>query len=293
LRCIPSKAATSKPIDASGSPVRVKAFLSLLLFSLGVAAAAQSADSQPGATQPSNGKSINTTQLAAWLTGGVPSSRLARLVAERGLATLPTNNELRQLESAGASKDLIRVLSSGNAQSARVGPSIPAALLKAAAEARQQHYREAEVDLHEVVGSDEQSSALHFALGVIYRQEEKWDEAFDELEQATRIMPDFAENHGALAYFFYRLDDGPNAIAEARTALSIDPKNADAYQYLGLGLYSNYQYGAAVHAYAESLARDPDNSDTYYDMGIALHADGNLSGAIAAYEHAIQLRPVF
>ena len=54
-------------------------------------------------------KPVNTTQLAAWLAGGVSSARLARLVEERGLATLPTHNELRQLESAGAGKDLMSV----------------------------------------------------------------------------------------------------------------------------------------------------------------------------------------
>jgi len=75
---------------------------------------------------------------------------------------------------------------------------------------------------------------------------------------------------------------------EARTALSIDPRNAEAYQFLGLALYSNGQYRAATHAYAESLAHDrdnheDDNADTHYDMGIALHADHNLAGAIAAY----------
>jgi tetratricopeptide (TPR) repeat protein len=247
----------------------------------------------PGVAQGSDTQAVNTTQLVAWMTGGVPSSRLARLVAERGLATLPTNHELRQLQLAGASKSLMSVLRSGNALSANIGPPIPAALVKAVAEVRRQQLPEAEVDLREVVGSDVQNSALHFALGVVYRQEEKWDEAFDELTQATRLMPGFAENHGALAYLFYRLDDGPNAIAEARTALSIDPQNSDAYQYLGLGLYSNYQYRAAVHAFAESLGRDPNNADTYYDMGIALHADGNVSGAIIAYEQAIRLRPAF
>jgi tetratricopeptide (TPR) repeat protein len=315
--------------------VKVKAlrFLVLLslLFCLAAVAAAQSLGSQGG--QPVNVQPISTppdapvpaylqthadehvqpidtTQLAAWLIGGVPSARLAHLVAERGLATLPTNRELRQIESAGASgganggadKDLLRVLSSGNAQSANVGPAIPAALLKAAAEARLQHFREAEADLREVLASgtsasDAQNSALHFALGVMLRQQEKWDEAFDELTQATELMPDLPENHGALAYLFYRLDDGPNAIAEARTALSIDPNNAEAYQFLGLGLYSNGQYQAAVHAYGESLARDRgndnDNADTYYDMGIALHADGNLPRAIAAYQEAIRLRPAF
>ena len=310
----------------------------LLLFGLAAVAVAQNPGTQPAAVPPGPQTSaarslvnehkvnehkiggqvqpVNTTQLAAWLIGGVPSARLARLVAERGLATLPTQNELRQIESVGADGDangsankaLLRVLSSGNAESAKIGPAIPAALLKAASEAREQHSHEAEADLREVLASatpasdahsDAHNSALHFALGVMLRQQEKWDEAFDELTQATQMMPDLPENHGALAYLFYRLDDGPNAIAEARTALSIDPSNAEAYQFLGLGLYSNGQYQAAVHAYNESLARDHsidsnnENADTYYDMGIALHADGNLPGAIAAYEQAIRLRPAF
>src|SRR5579859_5037091 len=232
-------------LGRSGSPVRIKVFLSLLLFSF-AATAAHSADTQP----------ITTTQLAAWLTGGVSSTRLARLVAERGLATLPPHSELRQMEAAGAGKDLMRVLNSGNVQSAAIGAPIPEALLKAADEARQQHFHEAELDLRGIVASDDQDSALHYALGVMLRQQEQWDDAYDELAQATRLMPDLPENHGALAYLFYRLDDGPNAIAEARTALSIDPKNAESYQFLGLGLYSSGQYAAAVHAYAESLVRD-------------------------------------
>jgi tetratricopeptide (TPR) repeat protein len=276
----------------------------------------QSVAVQPVAVQP-----VNTTQLAAWLIGGVPSTRLARLVAERGLATLPTNSDLRQIESVAgdggvdgaangeANKALLRVLSSGNAQSAKVGPAIPAALLKAASEARQQNFHEAEADLREVLASampvsatatsDGEKSALHFALGVILRQQEKWDEALDELTHATQLMPDLPENHSALAYLFYWMEDGPNAIAEARTALSIDPRNAEAYQFLGLALYSTGEYEAAVHAYYESLARsgdndnNKDNADTYYDMGIALHAGGNLPRAIAAYEQAIRLRPAF
>src|SRR5271166_3006904 len=274
----------SKPPPAGqstrqGVRLRVKALRFRLLLGLlfGLAAAAQSVGAPPTSV-PSNhnqqAQPVNTTQLAAWLAGGVPSARLARLVAEHGLATLPTNRELRQVETAGANKDLLRVLSSGNAESAKVGPAIPEALLKAAAEARQQNFHEAEADLREVLASApptsaSQNSALHFALGVMLRQQEKWDEAFDELTQATQIMPDLPENHGALSYLFYRLDDGPNAIAEARTALSIDPKNAEALQYLGLGHYSNGQYQAAVHAYGESLARDHENADTYYDMGIA------------------------
>lgn len=280
--------------------MRIKALLFLLVSTLAAASAycseAGSVDSSP----------VNTTQLTAWLMAGVSSGRLARLVGERGLATLPTRTELRQVEAAGADKDLVRVLVSGKVQSANVGEPISDALVKAAAETHQQKYHEAELDLREVLRSDASrsggdSSALHFALGTLLRQQEQWDDAYDELTQATQLMPGLPENHSALAYLFYRLDDGPNAIAEARTALSLDPKNAEAYQFLGLGLYSSGQYAAAVHAYTEALARshnndhdnDHDNADTYYDMGIALHADGNRSGAIGAYQQAIRLRPAF
>ena len=57
---------------------------SVLLLSFSLAATAAHA---------ADGRSVNTTELAAWLTGGVSSSRLARIVKERGLATLPTRRE--------------------------------------------------------------------------------------------------------------------------------------------------------------------------------------------------------
>src|SRR5579863_8107505 len=151
------KPASRKPIHKLGSPVRAKASVIFCLFLLATLAAHSSdISSQP----------VTTTQLAAWLMGGVSSRRLAQLVKERGLATLPTQRELRDLESAGAGKDLMAVVGSGNVLSAEIGPSIPAALLKASAEARAQRFHEAEVDLRGLTSSDEGNAAAHFALGI-------------------------------------------------------------------------------------------------------------------------------
>ena len=105
--------------------MRVKASLSVSLLFLSMVAV-------PAFSQGSEAGAVNTTQVVAWLTAGVSGARLARLVSERGLATLPTNRELRQVECCGSQKDLLRVLSSGNVQSAQIGPAIPAALLRAA-----------------------------------------------------------------------------------------------------------------------------------------------------------------
>jgi tetratricopeptide (TPR) repeat protein len=257
-----------------------------------MALAAQSSESQP----------VNSVQLMAWLTAGVPGSRLVRIIQEHGIACVPGKEEIRQLESAGADANLIRTLTKTNLKPSAASSShvpditaseIPAGLVQAAADARAQRFREAELALRQALSSDPQNAALHFALGTMLRQQERWDDAIDEITRSAQLMPDFPENHGSLAYIFYLLDDPSDSIAEARTALSMDPQNAEAYQFLGLGLFSGGQYGAAVHAFAESLARDGNNPDTYYDLGIALHADGDLPAAIDAYRHATHLNPAF
>ena len=265
--------------------------MSVLLFLLGVALAAHSSESQP----------VNSAQLMAWLMAGVPSSRLVLIVEQRGIASVPSKGQIRQLEAAGADVALVRRLTkiylkpSATARSSQgIMPSgIPAVLVQASADARAQRFHEASLALRQALSSDPQNASLHFALGAMLRQQGRFDDAFDEITLSAQLMPDLPENHSALAYLFYLLDDGPNAIAEARTALSMDPRNAEAYQFLGLALYSNGQYRAAVHAFTEALARDADNVDSYYDLGITLHADGNVPAAIAAYRHALHLDSAF
>ncbi len=261
--------------------------LSFCLFFLCMAVSQAFSQTQP----------VNSSQLVAWLASGVPSSRLIRIVQEREISNALGKEQIRQLEAAGADANLVHALTTLKPTPAALAENasseIPADLLQAAIDSRARRFHEAELELRRALNSEPQNAALHFALGTMLRQQERWDDAFDEITLAAKLMPDFPENHITFAYIFYRLDDGPNSIAEARTALSMDPENAEAYQILGLGLYSNEQYAASAHAFLESLTRDPRNADTYYDLGITLHADRDLPGAIAAYRNAIHLNPGF
>src|ERR1700680_5296023 len=110
----------------SGSSVRHKGLsLSSLFFCLSVVAAADSSKSQP----------VDTTQLTAWLTGGISSTRLVQLIHERGLAVAPTENEIHQFQAFGADETLVRTLAGVKpaADSHSQRTSIPAVLLQAAA----------------------------------------------------------------------------------------------------------------------------------------------------------------
>ena len=143
--------------------MRAKASAFFLFVML--AATAASADTKP----------VDTTQLAAWLAGGVPSSRLIRLVKEQGLATVARAENLHQLESCGADPALIHFLSEIEAQTPGAGTPIPNAVVKAAVAIHQQNAHQAELLLRAAVTADNNNSALHFALGATLRQQEQWE----------------------------------------------------------------------------------------------------------------------
>jgi tetratricopeptide (TPR) repeat protein len=224
------------------------------------------------------------------LAGDISGTRLQRMVREQGLACRVTTPCAAALQKAGASAGLIHDLQksptkepctcSGNA--AQV-----ATLL------REKKSAAAESKIRVLLRDDAKNPWLHFVFGTILRQHERFEEAFDAFVESSRLMPGFPETHSQLSYLFYRLDDADHAIAEARTALSMDPKNAEAYRYLGLALYADGQYDAALNAFQQSLVREPENADVYYDMGITLRDQGDLRRASIAYLHALKLRPQF
>jgi tetratricopeptide (TPR) repeat protein len=242
----------------------------------------------------SSARRIDRCQLTAFLTGGISNTRLQRLVSERGVSFSLSAQDEKQFRSAGADSTLIKALRN-------VRPSGPAQtesfcaldLEKVAELAHTKKYDKAEALLENLIRTSAANSDLHFALGELLSQQQLWDKAFDEFTESARLMPDFPETHNRLAYLFSRSDDADNTIAEARTALSMDPRNAEAYRYLGLGLYALGKYDAALHAYEQSLIREAENADVYYDIGIVLRDRGDLRGAAAAYRHALRLKPAF
>ena len=170
-----------------------------------------------GVALASESQPVSPVQLMAWLTAGVPSSRLVRIMQERGIAPVPGKDQIHQFEAAGADSELVRALTSLHPAINSPETEFPAPLLKASLDAKAQRFHEAELDLRPALTADPKNAALHFVLGNMLIRQEQWDDAFDEITLAAQLMPDLPENHSSLAYIFYRLDDGPNAIAEART----------------------------------------------------------------------------
>lgn len=254
-----------------------------------------------------------------WLAGGISSARIQRLIQTQ---TTPSQDEAlscrvtaqctRALQKAGADPTLIRSLLRKNSEAAAAAQHknhIQSATSDCFTRAAQvavlvhdKNFDAAEDKLTALLRDDAGSplshrALLNFVLGIILRRQERFDDALDAFTESSRLMPGFPETHSQLSYLFYRTDDSDNALAEARTALSIDPANAEAYRYLGLALYADGQYDAALHAFDESLSREPANSpinaDVYFDMGVTHRDQGDLRRAAIDYRHAISLRPTY
>jgi protein O-GlcNAc transferase len=241
------------------------------------------AEQAPSETSPAT--------LFYWLAAGISSPRIQRLTAERRLACHLTPQYTAALKKAGADVSLIQGLGRKSTATAACSSSTSAAHVAALAHGRQ--FDAAEDKVRALLRDDAGSPLLYFVLGTILREQDRPDDAVDAFTESSRLMPGFPETHAQLSYLFYRLDDSANALAEARTALSMDPKNAEAYRYLGLALHAEGHYDAALHAYQESLQREQDSPDVYFDMGITLRDQGDLRRAAAAYRHALSLRPDF
>src|SRR5438874_7692167 len=156
------------------------------------------------------------------MIGGASSRSIAGTIQRRGNdISLAARDQLR---SAGASKNVLQEIVSGRHAT---NVTCPTPLIRASELTRHKQYADASELIAAALETDPHNGALHFALGFTRQQQGDWDSAFDEYSASKEAEPDFGPVHDRLALVFYNGDDGDNAIAEARTGLSIDFEDAE------------------------------------------------------------------
>jgi len=83
----------------------------------------------------------------------------------------------------------------------------------------------------------------------------------------------------------------PEAMAEFRSALRVQPDNPDARLDLGVALARSGRLEAATAEFQAALRADPGRADAHADLAGALGQMGRTDGAIAEYREALRLRP--
>ena len=128
-------------------------------------------------------------------------------------------------------------------------------------------------------------------LGVLWKEQERLDDAIAAYQQALARAPGYAAAHYNLGVA-YRAKGQMGPAAECfRRAIDNDPEHARALAALGRVLQTLAQAADAVPFLKRAIALMPDDADLLCDLGNALQTLGHPPDAIAAYRRSLQLNP--
>jgi adenylate cyclase len=117
--------------------------------------------------------------------------------------------------------------------------------------------------------------------------------------RAIAIAPDYSQAHSLLAWVLVRRTTWsgvisevlPQALAEARTALGLDERDAWAHMAHGLALWRSGLHAEAERTFRRSLELNPNFALGYAYLGAALVDQGVDEDAISNAEYALRLNP--
>ena len=119
----------------------------------------------------------------------------------------------------------------------------------------------------------------------------KWSEAASILGPLAAAQP----NSFTVAYLnalaLQNSQHSKEAEAEARRALALDSRSADAHTLLGITLSSHRRFDEAVSELSRAVEIDPNSFDAELYLGRSRYARNDTAGATAALQKAVSLRP--
>ena len=126
-------------------------------------------------------------------------------------------------------------------------------------------------------------------LGIVLTNQEKYPEALEALDNASRINatnPDTWYNKGVTLGMLSRYDE---ELAAYQTAISLEPNLTAAWRNIGVNNYEQKKYDEAIRAFEKAVSLDPKSAMAWYFLGTAYEKVGNITGAESSYKSALKL----
>ncbi|MDR1375178.1 MAG: tetratricopeptide repeat protein [Treponema sp.] len=128
-------------------------------------------------------------------------------------------------------------------------------------------------------------------LAVIYRRQDRLQDALDALMKAIDIDPTRAEFHYNLGNIHKQMGNLKAASMTYAKVVELDPAYVHAYNNLGTIYDKLHEWDKAFNVFRKGLALDQNNPTLHFNYGLALEANGRLADAANAYKAALRSRP--
>jgi len=133
---------------------------------------------------------------------------------------------------------------------------------------------------------DPNLAEAHVVLAVLQTAQWRWTEAEAEYRRGLELNPSDASAYGGLAGWLLSQGRLAEAVAWARKARELDP-SPGASSELGWVLFNARRYDEAILEYRSALAIEPDNANILWRLGFALSLKHQSQEAIAMLERAV------
>ena len=149
-------------------------------------------------------------------------------------------------------------------------------------------YARAKAAAYKAIALDSTLAEPHASLNQILRYG-YWDWAGSEREirKAIALDPNYATAHQWLGEHLLDVGRAPEAVAEGRIAVQLDPLAQPIQNFLGLALWLSGRNDEAIQLFQAELAKDSSRAGPWYNLANVYISVGRLDDALAL----IRLRP--
>jgi Flp pilus assembly protein TadD len=159
---------------------------------------------------------------------------------------------------------------------------------------REEHVSQGLALYAQMVAERPENPWLHYARGVAFRSQHRFEEAEVAFREATRLKPDFLPAYTDLgALLCDRFGRYKEAEVVFRETIRLQPDSCGAHDNLGVALHCQGYYKEAELEYREALRLAPDFSGAHCNLGINLGEQRRYKEAEAEFGEALRLKPDF
>lgn len=152
-------------------------------------------------------------------------------------------------------------------------------------------YRNDETLWRDTLAKNPGSWLAHNNLGIELWDQGRIPEAIAQYKQAIQLDPTFAETYNNLGVALKQTGRIQEAIAQYEQALQLNPDFFEAHCNLGGILMQLGRIPEAVEHYKEAVRLQFDSAEAHYNLAVALKQQGWTKDAIGHYEQALRYKP--